>query len=224
MKGKRPIWVALRVRTAFHRVVTAKLRAAGLEVFAPRCRSQQSDRHKVSETPLFPNYVFCRISSRVPLTVLMTAGVVHVVGTGKDVATPVDEVEIAAIKTVVRSGLHYQLCPFVNAGPKVLIVNGRLRKVAGILGHSGRDYKIAVGVSLLRRSVLADLATGTEFVRVSGTKTDPLDSFKIGNFQIGDLAGHSVKSLLTPTAPLVMKELSWVAFDDAFPVRKLSQS
>ena len=174
MTGQKLIWVALRVRTAFERVVTARLCADGLEVFAPWCRSRgQSDAQNASETPLFPNYVFCRIDSEVPLSVLMTPGVLYAVGTGKAVATPVDEVEIAAIKTIVGSGLHYQPWPFVNAGPKILIVNGPLRKVEGILVGSDGDYRIALGVPLLRRSVLAELGTGTEIVRVSGTTTAP---------------------------------------------------
>ena len=94
-------------------------------------------------------------------------------GTGTHRLYPQKEVEIAAIKTVVRSGLHYQPWPFVNAGPKVLIVNGPLRKVEGILVDSGGDYKISVGVSLLQRSVLADLGTSTKFMRVSRTYLAP---------------------------------------------------
>jgi hypothetical protein len=101
----------------------------------------------------------------------MTPGVLYVEGNGKNVATPVDEVEIAAIKTVVRSGLHYQPWPFVNAGPKVLIINGPLRKVEGILVGSAGHHKVAVGVSLLQRSVLADLGTRIKFVAVAPSKT-----------------------------------------------------
>src|SRR6266700_1554574 len=98
MNRQKRIWVALRVRTDFERIVTAKLCAGGLEVFAPWCRLRKSDAHKVSEKPLFPNYVFCRTHWRVPLPVLMTPGVLYAEGTGKNVATPVDAIEIAAIK------------------------------------------------------------------------------------------------------------------------------
>ena len=173
MTGQKPIWVAIRVRTAFEGAVTTQLRADGFEVFTPWCRCQgQSDAHGVSETPLFPNYVFCRIHSEVPLSVLMTPGVLYVIGTGKTVATPVDEVEIGAIKTVVQSGLRYQPWPFVNTGEKVLIVDGPLRKVEGILVKSD-DSRIAVGVSLVQRTVLSDLGTGAAIVRLSSTKTAP---------------------------------------------------
>jgi hypothetical protein len=37
VSGVEPFWFALRVRTAFERVVAAKLSADGLEVFVPWC-------------------------------------------------------------------------------------------------------------------------------------------------------------------------------------------
>jgi hypothetical protein len=71
---------------------------------------------------------------------------------------------------LVRSGLHFESSPFANAGQKVVIANGPLRNVEGILVRSEGDYRLAVGVSLLQRSVLVELGAGTEIVR-SGTKT-----------------------------------------------------
>jgi len=162
MKGLL-FWCAVRVRTGFENIVAAKFAAEGLEAFLPKLPSRRrSDCGKTSETPLFPNYVFFRIHPEARLDVLMTPGVMSLVG--GTVATPVNEAEIAAIKAVVLSGLPYKPCPFVNTGQRVVIADGPLQNLEGVLIKPEGDYRIAFGVSLLERSVLVDLETGTQIV------------------------------------------------------------
>jgi transcription antitermination factor NusG len=53
--------------------------------------------------PLFPGYVFCHFDSNKRLPILMTPGMVRIVGPGNR-PEPVDDHEIASIRTIALSG------------------------------------------------------------------------------------------------------------------------
>ncbi len=82
------------------------LRGKGLEEFLPtyRARRQWSDRIKVLDLPLFPGYLFCRIDLSKRLPLLTTPGFLYLVGKGMT-PEPVDDKEVMALQSVVRSGL-----------------------------------------------------------------------------------------------------------------------
>jgi len=92
----------------------------------------------------------------------MMPGVLHIAGTGADVK-PVDEVEMAAIKLVVQSGLRSQPCQFPKTGRRVRVVNGVLSNLEGILADSKNG--IVIGISLLKRGVLVELGEATQVVQ-----------------------------------------------------------
>ena len=160
------LWHAFRVRPAFEIIVAAKLAAEGIDVFVPYSQSRQrSASGKRSETPLLPNYVFCRIDSGARLPVLITPGVMSFVGNGTS-ATAVNDIEIATLKAVVGSGLRYESCPFISTGQQVVIGDGPLKSFEGLLVESDDDYRIAFGISLIERSVLVELGSRTQIVRI----------------------------------------------------------
>src|SRR5205823_8796752 len=99
-------WFAILVRTGREKTANLLLENSGYECFLPVSRSTRrwSDRTKVIEMPLFPGYLFCRINPHNRLTVLMTPGVIQIVGVGKT-PIPVEEEEIEAIQHVQKSGL-----------------------------------------------------------------------------------------------------------------------
>src|SRR5260370_6138929 len=100
------LWYALRVKSRYENSVASHLQARGFESFLPlyKCRRRWSDRFKEIELPLFPGYVFCQFDPSNRLPILTVPGIVHVVGVGR---TPisVEQTEIAAIQTAVKSGL-----------------------------------------------------------------------------------------------------------------------
>src|SRR5258707_13539511 len=125
-------WYALRVRSRYENTVAAHLRGKGYESLLPLYKSQRpwSDRIKEFELPLFPGYVFCRFNPLDRLPILVTPGVVRVVGFGKN-PVPVDDAEIAAIRIVVQSGLPRQPWPFLQIGQKERVECGRLCGLEG---------------------------------------------------------------------------------------------
>ena len=154
IENVRHAWYALRVRSRHENTVALHLQARGYEPYLPLYKSQRhwSDRLKEIELPLFPGYVFCHFNLLNRLPILSVPGVVHVVGVGK---TPVaiDEFEIAAIQTAVKSGLPRQPWPFVEIGHRIRIEFGPLRGVEGILLGFRGHQRLVLSVTLLQRSV-----------------------------------------------------------------------
>ena len=147
-------WFALQVRSRYENIVTAHLGGMGYESFLPlyMCRRRWSDRFKEIECPLFPGYVFCRLNPLDRLPILMIPGVSLIVGMGK---TPVaiDESEIAAIQSAVKSGLPSQPCPFVQIGQRVRIEHGPLCGLEGVLLDFRGRHRLVLSVTLLQRSI-----------------------------------------------------------------------
>jgi transcription antitermination factor NusG len=156
--GTQYPWYALRVRARYEKSVAALLRGKGYDPLLPlyTCKRRWSDRFKQMELPLFPGYLFCRFDALNRLPILKTPGVILVVGIAKT-PVPVDDTEIAAIQTIVRSGLETQPCPFLQLGAKVRIERGALTGLEGILsGFKGRQ-RLVVSVTLLHRSVAVEI-------------------------------------------------------------------
>jgi len=151
-------WYALQVRTRYERAVAGYLTGLDYEWFLPVCKDRKlwSDRIKQIETPLFPGYLFCRFDVQKRLPILKVPGVVQIVGYNRQPVS-VDESEIAAIQTLVASGVPNQPCSFVEIGDRVQIESGPLRGLQGILVESRGRHKFVLSVSHLQRSVAVEI-------------------------------------------------------------------
>jgi transcription antitermination factor NusG len=151
-------WYAVRVRSNFERAVCGSLRGKGYESCVPvYCkRSYRSDRIKDVDLPLFRGYVFSRIDVDHRLSVLLTPGVVNVVGFG-NVFIPIPEREIAAVQAVVRSGLPSLPWPFLREGQRVRIEHGSLSGIEGLLVQIRNEFRVVVSIALLQRSVSVEI-------------------------------------------------------------------
>ena len=151
-------WYALRVRPRFEKMVASALLSKGYEGFLPlyRHRSKWSDRIKEVLLPLFPGYMFCRFDVNKRLPILVTPGVLEVVGIAKT-PYPVDEAEVAALQSIVVSSLQVEPRSYLNIGTPVRIEIGPLSGVEGILTGKKGNRKLVVSVSLLQRSVAVEI-------------------------------------------------------------------
>jgi len=151
-------WFAVRVRPRFEKQVASTLVSKGYEGFLPlyRHRSKWSDRVKEVHLPLFSGYLFCRLDLNHRLPLLVTPGVIQIVGIGKT-PHPVDEAEIAALQSIVLSGLQAQPRSYLNVGDHVRIEIGPLAGVEGILTTLKGQHRLVVSVSLLQRSVAVEI-------------------------------------------------------------------
>jgi transcription antitermination factor NusG len=153
-----PDWFAVHARSRYENVVARFLRAKGYECFLPTywSRRRWSDRIKELELPLFPGYFFCRFHVEERLPILKTPGVISVVGIAQN-PVPVDEAEIEGVRKLVNSGLRHQPWPYVSIGQKVRIEYGSLWGLEGILQSFKGRHRIVVSVTLLQRSVAAEI-------------------------------------------------------------------
>lgn len=70
---------------------------------------------------------------------------------------PVDEAEIAALRAIVSSGVTRQPWPFLQVGQRVRVEYGALCGLEGILLDLKGRHRIIVSVTLLQRSVAAEI-------------------------------------------------------------------
>ncbi len=151
-------WYALYVKTRFEKVVARNLRTKGYEEFVPLYRraSRWSDRVKDIELPLFPGYVFCRFNPLHRMPILTIPGVNAIIGTGKSFVS-VDENELADVRTVLKSNLYCEPCPFLEIGQRVYVERGPLAGTQGIITVIRNSYRLVISVNLLRRSVAVQI-------------------------------------------------------------------
>lgn len=151
-------WFAVQVRTRYESMAATALRGKGYEPFLPMYKSRRrwSDRIKEIQVPLFPGYVLCKLNPQHRLPVLTTPGVVQIVGIGKN-PMPLDDCEVEAIQTVVKSGLFREPWPFLQIGNRVRIEYGPLSDCEGILLAFKGHYRIVLSVTLLQRSVAVEV-------------------------------------------------------------------
>src|SRR3989442_11303027 len=151
-------WYALYVRQRYEKIVTSHLVGKGYEVFLPTYQSKRnwSDRTKIIETPLFSRYVFCKFDFRERLPILIAPGVHFVVGFGKTVS-PVDPVELDAVRLAVNSGVPCEPWPFVKTGIRVRVERGPLAGLEGFVTDVRKSYKLILSLNLLGRSVAVEL-------------------------------------------------------------------
>jgi transcription antitermination factor NusG len=167
-------WYALQVRTRREGSIEALLLNKGYRTFLP---TWTIHRHlgggvKQVNSPLFPGYIFCQFDARDRLPILVTPGVLSVVGRGR-VPVPVEDSEISAVEAMVASGLPTEPCPFLEVGQRVRIEDGALCGLEGILTSFRGRQKIVVSVTLLKRSVALEI----DRFRVSSVRTDNANVF-----------------------------------------------
>ena len=153
-----PRWFALQVRTRWESSTAVLLSGKGYQTLLPTYQTKKlwNGRLKQLSAPLFPGYVFCQFDVLNRLPILVTPGVISVVGCGR-VPVPVDDAEIAAIQTVVSSGLRAEPWPYLEIGQKIRIESEALRGLEGVLIKFKGNHRIVVSVSLLRRSVALEI-------------------------------------------------------------------
>lgn len=151
-------WYALRTKSRWERVVADALAGKGYEGFLPTyaVRNQWSDRLQRVEVPLFPGYLFCRLDVAERLPILVTPGVIDIVGIGK-VPESIPDSEIEAIQAVARSGCPTVPWPYLRVGQTVRVTRGAMRGVEGLLVSVRKEFKIVLSVNMLQRSVAVEV-------------------------------------------------------------------
>ncbi|SRR6266404_2865262 len=151
-------WYALQVRTRWEGSTAVLLEGKGYETLFPTypVKKKWAGKQKDSSLPLFPGYVFCQFNVHDRLPVLVTPGVISVVGFGK-VPVPIEDSEISSIQHVMSAGASLEPWPYLEIGQRVRIEAPAMQGVEGILLNFKGHNRVVLSVSLLRRSVALEI-------------------------------------------------------------------
>jgi transcription antitermination factor NusG len=149
-------WYAVCVRTNFELRIARGLTNKGYECFVPTFAPELPNDQKSRPQILFPGYLFCRLNISKRLPVLITPGVMSIVGIGSK-PVPVGEEEISSIQEAIRR--RFKLSPLLEwvAGAPVEIRSGPLRGLSGLLCEVKKRNRLIVNVNLLQRSVMIEV-------------------------------------------------------------------
>src|SRR5206468_9860061 len=106
--------------------------------------------------PLFSGYIFSKFDHTDRLPLLVIPGVMSVVSFG-GLPLAISEREIAAVQTVVDSGLRYGPWPFLGGGQRVSVRYGPLRGLEGVVLEAKKNCQLIVSITLLRRCVSVEI-------------------------------------------------------------------
>jgi transcription antitermination factor NusG len=156
-----PAWFAVHTRSRHERKVRDELGRRAFEVFLPEYQSwsRRRDRRKRILKPLFPGYLFVHTALTPPLRLglLQTKSVVRLVGVRQS-PVPIPDREIESIRILLGATTEVAPCPALSVGKLVLVMEGPMRGVIGVVESTDRK-RIVVAVELLGRAVSATLDT-----------------------------------------------------------------
>jgi transcription antitermination factor NusG len=154
-------WFAVQVKRAHETIVAEHLHTNGFSVVLPlyRAKKEWSDRTKDVDLPLFPGYVFCQFEPAEHLRVEILPSVTGIVSFGRKFAA-IDPAEIAAIQSVLATGLKVAPWPKLEPGRKVQIHRGPLRGLIGVVVGDKSCHRLILSVTMLNRSISVEMDRG----------------------------------------------------------------
>jgi len=151
-------WFAVYTTACHERRVARHFAIRNIESFLPLYRSlhRWSNGCKVEvEQPLFPGYIFVRISKGERVRVLEVPGVLSLVGT-KCAPAVLPDFEIESL----RSGLQQQKLephPYLVVGERARIKAGPLAGFEGVLIRKKNDLRVVLTLDLIMQSVAVEV-------------------------------------------------------------------
>lgn len=157
---RMPSWYAVYTSANRERSVAEQLQRRQIEHFLPLYSSVRrwKDRRVTLQRPLFPGYVFVRMSLRDRLRVLQVGGVARLVGFDGTPAA-LEESEIEALRRGFAAGTGMDPHPFLTVGRRVRIRRGPFAGVSGVLLKRKGKYRVVISIDLIKRSVALDADT-----------------------------------------------------------------
>lgn len=161
-------WYAIQTLPRHEKKIAVELHQKGIKSFLPLVteKHQWSDRRVSVNTPLFPGYVFVRItqdqSSRV--AVLRTVGVRNFVGM-RGMGDPIPDNQIDGVRAIVSKGVPFCSSNFINVGQRVRVRGGSLEGVEGIVTSVNGDKSLVISIDLIQKSLA---------IRITGFVIEPV--------------------------------------------------
>jgi transcription antitermination factor NusG len=151
-------WYVVYTSSNHEKRVAQQFQQRSVEHFLPLYESVRrwSDRRVKLQLPLFPGYVFVRLSSGERLKVLQVSGITRLVGFNGQPAVLADE-EIETLRTYTMKSLGAEPHPYLTVGRRVRIRRGTLAGMEGILIRRKNALRVVLSIDLIMRSVSVEV-------------------------------------------------------------------
>lgn len=151
-------WHVVYTSANHEKRVSQQLQERSVQHFLPLYESVRrwKDRRVKLQLPLFPGYVFVRLSSWERPKVLQVPGIARLVGFNGQPAVLADE-EIEALRTYTMTPLGAEPHPYLRVGRRVRIRRGTLAGMEGILVRRKNTLRVVLSVELIMRSVSVEV-------------------------------------------------------------------
>jgi transcriptional antiterminator RfaH len=150
-------WFAVYTVPRHEKQVAQHLDVRGVENFLPLYQAFRRWKNGVTaslELPLFPNYLFVRISRIQRPLIQGTRGVLYIVGPHDP--NPLPDFEIESL----RAGLHFRRAephPLLTHGEKVRITGGPFAGLQGVLLRRSDGCRVILTLHQITRSVAVEV-------------------------------------------------------------------
>lgn len=164
LEQQQPKWCALFVRVNQEKHVAHHLESRGVEHFLPTYLSVRNwkDRQVRLERPLFPGYVFVRLSLMDRMKAVTVPNVLRMVGPNGRPST-ISEDEISWIRRSVENG-SVEPYPQVATGVRVVITSGILCGLEGIFLRQENNrgkVRVVVPIGSIERAFVVEVENGS---------------------------------------------------------------
>ena len=152
-----PLWYAAYTLPRHEKAVAEQLGIRQMETFLPLYPSARrwAGRRALVLLPLFPGYVFVRITLSKRTNVLEHPSVLRLV-TFNGRPAPLPDGEIEQLRTALKLG-KAEPFPFLVPGKRIRVKSGALAGLEGtVLRRKGR-MRLAVSIDAIQRSIIFDL-------------------------------------------------------------------
>lgn len=155
-------WYAVYTRCHHEFTIWNQLEKKSVENFLPCMTtwSRRKDRKLKIQVPLFPGYLFVRLDFKpvAALEVLKIRGVVRFLGDTSQRPTPIPDIQIESLRTIITSGDKVLPFSFLKVGQRVRVIRGPFEGCEGILCRvkDGKD-RLVISIELLQRSVSVEI-------------------------------------------------------------------
>ncbi len=155
----QPFWFAVYTRPHHEKSVARQMSQKGIEHYLPLYKSDRrwsNHRRVLLDLPLFPNYLFVRISRSERSRVLATEGVMMILDRGNSFSS-LPDLEIERL----RAELHlrqFEPCPNITVGRKCRIMAGPLSGLEGTLLRRKGDLRVVLTAPLVNQCVAIEVS------------------------------------------------------------------
>ena len=154
----RRYWLAAYTRSRHEGHVADQFARKGLDTLLPTYEkfTRWSDRIRRSRAPLFPGYVFVRVSDAERLPVLQTSGVVNLVSVAGKPA-PLRDEEIDRLRMCSAHADCVEPHPYLRTGQRVRVKQGPFAGWEGVLTDKQNAARLVITVEQIMKSVAINL-------------------------------------------------------------------